>query len=227
MNWVTILSIALDILCVTIVVSCVIYYMRKGFLSALFSFLATFVVLLLALFAARAMAGPIFEGLFREGLIDRTTEVAAQTGAESLRDILDKVAGILPDFLAKQVTAAIGTDLTAYTGDFSTKLVDNVLAPIILPIIVLVVFLLLFFVLRFIAGKISKVLSKTQKIPVVGPVNSVLGAAAGVLIGVLYCFILYLIITGCESLSPPINITQSSYFATSIAYRLFLGVFPV
>ncbi len=219
----SLLPYILDILCVLIIVSCVIYYARKGFLSAVFGFVVLFVALGLALVASRKLAEPVFENVFRPSLVTRTTEVAAESGAETVSDLTDKLLAVLPDFLKDQVAGLIQVseaDVANYSAGFAENLVDNVFAPIIIPVIVFVIFIVLFLVLWFVASRISKVLTRARNIPVIGTANAVLGAVVGVLIGVVYCFLLMLIIKGAEALSPPQTAT-GSYFAHSFAYGLF------
>lgn len=221
-------SIIFDIICFALIIGCTIYFASKGLLAGLLSLLGTIASLVIAFFASRALAPNIFEWLFRDRLIDSTHAAIAEHAVANIGDLLDEVVGFLPDFVKEPIIAQFGGDITLFDSwEFATRVVDDVITPIVTPIIAVILFVIIFALLRLLFSVLTRLLRGVNRVPVIGTANRVLGGVAGVLIGLLYVFLLVVVLSALSSLYGS-EADPGGLFGRSLFYRLFshISIFP-
>lgn len=99
-----------------------------------------------------------------------------------------------------------------YSGESAAKSIDeNIVKPIAVSILSPILFIVLSLVLMLILRQVAKWLNKLFKIPLVGTVNKILGAAFGLLKGLVFVYVL------CVLLSFMAERTGSSSFSGAVA----------
>ena len=216
-------SILLDIIILAILVGCILYHAHKGFLSSLLAMFGTVVSLIVSHFMGSRLALPVFNGLFRQNMVDKTARLLQDEGVTTLAGLLDGLLGFLPDVVLDSIVEKHGASLTTsiHTGatDISARIVDEVVAPLLLPLISFFIFILLFLVLRLLVSLLSRLLADANKIPVLGKANRVLGGVAGALVGALYCAAITCAIWLVDA-AYGVGFLGTGYFSGSVFYRM-------
>lgn len=213
-------SVIFDIICVALIVICAAYFAAKGLLAGLLSLVGTLVCLVASFFAGRELALPVFNGLFRDRLIQSTSDAIAEHAVTNINELLDQVVGFLPDFVKQPIIDQFGTVTLFDSWDFATRVVDEVISPLIVPIIAVVLFVIVFILLRLLFNIITKLLRGVNRVPVIGTANRVLGGVAGIVVGLLYVFLLVVVLSALSSLYGS-ELDPGGLFGRSIFYRLF------
>lgn len=220
----------LDIVVVLLLLGMILRYVRTGFVAGILDFVGTLVSVGAAWWSASVLSSTLFEKLFRENLITRTTNaLSTSEGVVTFNEVLNKISGFLPqniiDTFLGEHNAVATFNLNA--PDIAQRIVEEVVQPLILPVISILMFFVVFIVCRIIVRFIVAALKNVNKIPLVGAANRALGAVSGALVGLLYAFLLVCamwalaVITGGDIEFLSENAMQASFF-----YRLFSGLIP-
>lgn len=219
----------IDLLIVALLIGMTIHYMRKGFVAGVLDFFGTLLSIGAGLWGANILSPTLFEKLFRENLITRTTTVLSSSeGIVSINEILNKVSSFLPQniidtFLGQNSTTTF--DLSA--PNIAQRIVEEVVQPLVLPVISVLIFFVFFIVCRIIINFVVAALKNINKIPLIGTANKLLGLFSGLLVGLLYSFLVVcaawalVVITGGD-----IPFLQEQELAKSFFYNLFSGIIP-
>lgn len=214
-------SIVFDIVCVAIIVICALYFASKGLLAGLLSLASTLISLAVAFFGGRALSPKVFEWLFRDRLIENTYSAIEEHAVSNIRDLLGEVVGFLPDFVKEPIIDQFG-DFTIFDSyGFAARVVDEVIAPIVIPIITVILIILIFVLLRLLFNILIKLLRGVNRVPVLGAANRIMGGVAGLLVGLLYVFLLVVVLSAMGFLY---DADTGGFFGRSIFYRLFSNI---
>lgn len=214
-------SLALDILVVVVLVSCILYYSHKGLVGGIVDFFGSFAALAVSIWGGMRLAQPIFDNWFRERLLEHTFEALNDQAVTTLDQVLERVVGYVPQDMLASILGYANAPITSTSMQAAEMVVDTVIAPILVPLITLMVFVAIFLLGRAVVFIISAMVSRVNKVPVAGKVNKILGAVAGLLIGLLYTFLIMCVIWGVDAAYME-NGLGVYYFSQSIVYRLLL-----
>lgn len=216
-------SVIFDIICVALIIACVAYFATKGLLAGLLSLVGTLVCLVAGFFVGRALAEPLFGWLFRDRLIENTTSAIQEHAVTNVQELLDQVVGFLPDFAKQPIIDQFGGVTFFDSYEFASQMVDNVIAPIVIPIIAVILFIILFILLRLLFNLLTRLLRGVNRVPVIGTANRVLGGVAGAVVGLLYIFLLVVVLAAMSSFYGS-EADPGGLFGRSIFYRLFSNI---
>lgn len=219
----------LDILVVLLLVWMTLCYMRKGFAAGILDFFGTLISVGAALWSADVLSPTLFEKLFRDNLITRTTNVLnSSEGVVTISEIVKRLSSFLPqniiDTFLKQ---SGGTTFDMSAPNVAQRIVEEVVQPLVLPVISILVFFMVFIVCRIIVNFIVAALKNINKIPLVGTANKALGAGAGLLVGLVYGYLLVCavwalaVITGGD-----FQFFKESSLSQSFFYSIFSKMVP-
>lgn len=212
-------SLIMDIVAVLVIVLCVAYYSKKGFVAGVINFIGTLAALVAGWLAAKYLSPIIFNSFFRPGLEDSIATTITQNGVQDMGGLLQQVLSALPDELVNSIVAAMDPSLDFTAGDIARQVVDQVVAPLVIPFISVIVFFVVFALVRVLFVVIRVLLSSIARMPLISTANSALGAAVGVLIAALYIYLGLCVVWGYDYLSPAQRLGET-YFSRSIVFSL-------
>ena len=224
-----------DIIAVVVILSAIYHASRVGLVRSLISFVGALLSLAVASVASKVAASYVFQSFLRGGLLEKVQQ-ALQDTAEGLPlvDSLAQALEELPAYLRGMLSlAGIGVDqitgdLSGYTGDAAVVIVDDVLAPAATAILSILFFLVLFSVLMFLCRLISRSFRGLHRVPIIGPVDSLLGGVLGLAQGVIYVWLLYLVLSLVAAVTNgSIGFLSSEVLRGAYSYQLFLQHSPV
>lgn len=202
-------AVIFDIICALVIIITIIVCAWKGFLSSILSLAGTLVAVVAAFFISRAAAVPLFEALFRDRLVERTATSIESYGAYSLQELVDSISG-LPDAVGQAILSNFGNQYNFDTQSFAASVVDEVVAPMLIPVIAIGIFILLFILFRILVAILTKVFRGANRVPVLGAANRIFGGVAGLCIGLLYVFLIVMIVQVITLLSSGYNVLDSA-----------------
>lgn len=225
-------GIIIDIILVAAVVIFGIIGYRKGFLKSILSLFSWIVCLIVAIFAAKHVAGWIngiydFEGLFGDKIANNLikSDKSFFGAAISQFGSIDNLEKAIPGDTNKLVAQLIKIIFSDKSVDMSSnKTVADVVGSSLGHIIMVVVAgILVFVVLMIVVGILTKLLNKISSTKVIGGLNKILGLILGVLKAGCIVIIFNGVLIGL-SLVPPINkiispIIQENTFVEKFVYN--------
>ncbi len=225
----TVPSAVIDIFALLLLIICVLWYAKKGFLQGLLSLFGTLFAAFASFMLAKKVAPAVFDSFVRPGFEDRLSAALAEQGeltVQSIQSALGSVADFLPAYAVDGAAATVTDGIAAAPASFASTVVSRVIAPFVTPVIVLVLFILFFLSMRFVFGAVGFVIRQLTKLPVLSTANTALGAVMGVFVAGVYIFLIVTIIrtgyTLFSEFSPtlsPVNPIDDSLF-----YKLFSGI---
>lgn len=215
-------SLVLDLICLVILISCILFYARKGFLSGIVSLVGTIAAALAGYFGGQKLAPALFDRAFRPNLEQQAAEAITAQGVPDLNALLGSLAAFLPQGTLQELTNefASSTDLSAAA--LATQLVDTVIQPLVVPILAVLLFVIIFVVLRLLVSLLSRILTGARHVPVLGVANSALGAVTGVLMGALYILLAVLVVGAAASVWA--GVPDEDIFSRSVVWNLLSNI---
>lgn len=215
MEWV--IGILLDVVLVAILLLCIRGGSKNGFAKTVVSFAGIFIAIILAATLSKPAATFAYTN-FAQKPIETTIETAIKSqtdelsesapSAQQLLDGFDSATEKLPAFVKNmfksdekkaELSDHIVEQYTSDITEFSKKITEAAVKPLIILIISVVVFFVLFFTVLIICAILSKALKIVNKLPLLGGVNSLLGGVLGALKGAVIVLIINFVIVSVTS----------------------------
>ena len=186
-------AIIIDVALIAVIVVSVFHYARKGFVAGLMDLVGNLASLALAWVVSGKLSPTVFENFFKNGMIDKTSQMISEGGQVSIQAVVDKLAAFLPDSLVQSLlggTEQLQGMLDSGAPGVASQVVDQVIAPLFLPIISVVVFFVTFAIASVLINFLVSALSNLNRVPLMGGLNRTLGGVAGLVLGVVYVLLL-------------------------------------
>jgi Colicin V production protein. len=190
------MGILLDLAIVITIILYIVIYAKKGFVKSLVIFVGNIASVILASIISRPVSKFAFDTFFRNKMIESVSGKMMETGIPAgIDQAVDQSVSALPEFIQNFIDLFGGDidlnniSITQNVPEFSSMLVDEIVAPIVISLIQIIVFFILFFIFIYLVKVIAKVTNIVKKVPVVGQLNKFLGAALGFLCGIITIFL--------------------------------------
>lgn len=186
-------ALILDLALLAVVIVTVIVAANRGFLATILKLCGTALALAASWLAASRLSAAVFENFFKNGMIDKTSQMISEGGQVSIQAVVDKLAAFLPDSLVQSLlggTEQLQGMLDSGAPGVASQVVDQVIAPLFLPIISVVVFFVTFAIASVLINFLVSALSNLNRVPLMGGLNRTLGGVAGLVLGVVYVLLL-------------------------------------
>lgn len=220
-------AILIDIILLAVLVTTMLRYAKKGFVSGLISLVGSLVSLALAWIVSGSVSPVVFENFFKSGLTERLSEALRGQGAGGLNTILDGLSGIVPQRFLDDIAGKASELFHSGAPDLAQRVVEELIAPLVVPLITVVLFFATFVLCRVLVALLVASLTNLNKIPLVGGVNRLLGIAVGLAAGVLHVLLalclLWAVVVITNGTLPGLN---DAALSGSILYRLFADYNP-
>lgn len=212
-------SILLDIVSLLILIGCVFYYAKKGFLSSIVSLVGTIAVFIVSKISAVRIAPWIFDNYFRPGINDKVAEAIKSQGALEIESLFGNFAMFIPKDMAKDLMDKIASSSIVPGDKLVASIVDNVIEPMVTPFIAAITFIFIFVLLCVLVSFLSRILTATKKLPIIGTANSALGAVTGALIGALYIVVVFIAVSAVLGIWGGLT-AKNDLFTHSVVWNL-------
>ncbi len=170
----------LDLIIIVIMLGCFFAYYRKGLLSALVGIIGVIAAFMLAFWVGGKLAGPIYDNLVRDKLVQAASEKIEQ-GSE---DVLSQLTGKDVD-----LGEVFGGEQGDSTESAAEKLVDSTVGSGARNAVRTGVTILTFFVALIIINWIESLLRTANGIPLIGPLNRLFGGVLGLAAGAFWSYL--------------------------------------
>ncbi len=214
-------SLILDGAAILILIFTVIYYTKIGFVRSVLSFLGSLAVFVTAIIGSRFLSVYIFDNFMKEYLQGLIAENISQNGFIDVESYFVGMFETLPKELITSILQILQPIIDANSDDISAQIVSQVVEPLVVPLLAIILFIVLYIVLRLIIKSIISMINKMARMPVLKSINSALGAVMGVGIGIMYIYLVLLVIWGMEFLQV-FDMGSAAYFSKALVYKLLL-----
>ncbi len=215
----------LDLIILAIVIFAVIRYIRSGFIAGLLDLFGTVCSVIVAKICSNKFSPTLFEKLFKNNLIERTTNALNNSeGVITINELLNKISSFLPQNIIDIFwgeNASLTFNLN--TPDIAQRIVTEVVQPLVIPVITILVFYGVFVVCRILLQFVEAALRNINRLPKIGKYNTALGGVIGLAVGLVYAFLVVCavwamsVITGGEVAFFREANLQQSFFYTIMA----------
>lgn len=179
---------------------------KRGAVRSLLNLGSTVLVVFLSSWLGKLLAQFIYGAFIQKGLTDTIAKSLADNAKQAGTDTyVTSVLSSLPQYIRDSISA-LGIDLSSFTSSIdSTQSVnlwansaavqlEKLLAPIYTALISLVSVLALFIILMIFRKILVNIICKVFDLPVLKQVNGFVGAIVGLLEGVLFIFIICMVL---------------------------------
>lgn len=244
MNWV--IGILIDLVLVVIALLCIKKGSKDGFAKTIVSFAGIFIAIILAATASKPVANYVYTNFAKapiesaietsiETQLDKATESSpsAQQFLEGIEGAIEKFPAFIKnalktDDMQSQISDKIAQVYTANVSEFSQKITDTVVKPILIPVLSAAAFIIIFIVVFVICVILSKALKIVNKLPLLGSVNSLLGGIIGFLKGLVIVLIVnYIIVSVTSSGTDIFGIITSETVQSSLIMKNLASLNPL
>ena len=222
-------GIMIDIIIVVIVLIVAIRYYKKGFVSGIVNFVGTLAALIAAFMVSKQFSGKLFENFLKDNFIEKTSSMlGSNTDLLTVEEVIQNVTGFLPQGIVDFILGATEINIDGNSAvTLSVQIVEEVIAPLVIPVISMILFFVAFALFRLFIMFLSAALINVNKIPLVGSANRMLGFFSGILVGVLYIYVLIIIIWGITVVtSNELTYLNQEILSSSKIYNVFEGYMP-
>lgn len=220
------MGILLDIGFVIIILLCVVFGYKKGFFKSIAGFIGAVIAMFLAWVLAGLIANALYQGIFREKLIDHISAVLSNDALASFPEKAAQVVANLPGFLSNTLnnqgitSSQIEQSLQA-AGNNAAPATADLISPAVIWLLQLLLTVILFFILVILVRLVIKLIGNVFRLPVLRQVDGILGGLFGIFKGVVYiflvCILLQLLMPVIGNSSEPMN----KYWITPLFINLF------
>ena len=146
------MGILLDIGFVIIILLCVVFGYKKGFFKSIAGFIGAVIAMFLAWVLAGLIANALYQGIFREKLIDHISAVLSNDALASFPEKAAQVVANLPGFLSNTLnnqgitSSQIEQSLQA-AGNNAAPATADLISPAVIWLLQLLLTVILFFIL--------------------------------------------------------------------------------
>ena len=147
------MGILLDIGFVIIILLCVVFGYKKGFFKSIAGFIGAVIAMFLAWVLAGLIANALYQGVFREKLIDNISSVLSNDALASFPEKAAQVVANLPGFLSNTLnnqgitSSQIEQSLQA-AGSNAAPATADLISPAVIWLLQLLLTVILFFIFR-------------------------------------------------------------------------------
>ncbi len=223
------MGILLDIGFVIIILLCVVFGYKKGFFKSIAGFIGAVIAMFLAWVLAGLIANALYQGVFREKLIDNISAVLSNDALASFPEKAAQVVANLPDFLSNTLSnqgitsSQIEQSLQA-AGNNAAPATADLISPAVIWLLQLLLTVILFFILVILVRLVIKLIGNVFRLPVLRQVDGILGGLFGIFKGVVYiflaCILLQLLMPVIGNSSEPMKqVLDNSFIYQFIFYN--------
>lgn len=193
------MGILLDIGFVIIILLCVVFGYKKGFFKSIAGFIGAVIAMFLAWVLAGLIANALYQGIFREKLIDHISAVLSNDALASFPEKAAQVVANLPGFLSNTLnnqgitSSQIEQSLQAAGNNAAPATVD-LISPAVIWLLQLLLTVILFFILVILVRLVIKLIGNVFRLPVLRQVDGILGGLFGIFKGVVYIFLVCILL---------------------------------
>lgn len=203
----------LDVFVLAIVLLCIIFSVRRGFVRTAVEIVGLFLSFYLAFAAAGVLANAAFEHFIAPAMVEKTvqtvqqgTQGSAVLTAESiwagLPQTVTKIAGNF-GVTAQSVAGKVGSSFSAENlQPVVQQAVESAARPVVVPLVRAVAGTLLTLIFMIFVKLLARALGRVARLPVLRQVDTVLGIILGLVKGLLIAGILCIIISVAVSFTP-------------------------
>ena len=223
------MGILLDIGFVIIILLCVVFGYKKGFFKSIAGFIGAVIAMFLAWVLAGLIANALYQGVFREKLIDNISSVLSNDALASFPEKAAQVVANLPGFLSNTLnnqgitSSQIEQSLQA-AGSNAAPATADLISPTVIWLLQLLLTVILFFILVILVRLVIKLIGNVFRLPVLRQVDGILGGLFGIFKGVVYiflaCILLQLLMPVIGNSSEPMKqVLDNSFIYQFIFYN--------
>ena len=167
------MGILLDIGFVIIILLCVVFGYKKGFFKSIAGCIGAVIAMFLAWVFAGLIANALYQGIFREKLIDNISAVLSNDALASFPEKAAQVVANLPGFLSNTLSnqgitsSQIEQSLQA-AGNNAAPATADLISPAIIWLLQLLLTVILFFILLILVRLVIKLIGNVFRLPVLG-----------------------------------------------------------
>ena len=193
------MGILLDIGFVIIILLCVVFGYKKGFFKSIAGFIGAVIAMFLAWVFAGLIANALYQGVFREKLIDNISAVRSNAAWASFPEKAAQVVANLPGFLSNTLnnqgitSSQIEQSLQA-AGNNAAPATADLISPAVIWLLQLLLTVILFFILVILVRLVIKLIGNVFRLPVLRQVDGILGGLFGIFKGVVYIFLVCILL---------------------------------
>ena len=193
------MGILLDIGFVIIILLCVVFGYKKGFFKSIAGFIGAVIAMFLAWVLAGLIANTLYQGIFREKLIDNISAVLSNDALASFPEKAAQVVANLPGFLSNTLnnqgitSSQIEQSLQA-AGNNAAPATADLISPAVIWLLQLLLTVILFFILVILVRLVIKLIVNVFRLPVLRQVDGILGGLFGIFKGVVYIFLVCILL---------------------------------
>ncbi len=225
---------ALDASVILILLICVLWGYRRGFVKSAVQTLGCVAAIVLAFVLSSAVAECVFDLVIEKPLKEYTTEQVVDTAGAAIETQIDLIMKDLPGWtktvLAKTGYGSTEDILQQWNPDSAataSDLVDDLIRPPVVAVIRLVAFLILFLVLMVVVSLLSKVARRIFRLPLLRQLDGTLGLVTGAIQGVLWVFGLVTVLQLYVSLSTGDGVITQDMLRDTTLVRIVMDWNPV
>ena len=223
------MGILLDIGFVIIILLCVVFGYKKGFFKSIAGFIGAVIAMFLAWVLAGLIANALYQGVFREKLIDNISSVLSNDALASFPEKAAQVVANLPGFLSNTLnnqgitSSQIEQSLQA-GGSNTAPATADLISPAVIWLLQLLLTVILFFILVILVRLVIKLIGNVFRLPILRQVDGILGGLFGIFKGVVYiflaCILLQLLMPVIGNSSEPMKqVLDNSFIYQFIFYN--------
>lgn len=216
----------IDIVLVLLIALIAFLSSKRGFVMTVFDLFSGVASVVIAKFAAPHAAAFVYDKVAKEIVMKFLEEKYNAVGA-AMTDAVSSVFGFLPEGIYAFAEKTGMLDASSLSQDVLSKIttVAELEAKIARPVVTAVINIVCFALIAFVAVIVLKVLGKLlsgiiSKIKIIGKFNSLLGGITGVLKGVVYVFIIAVILCIVSFSSETIATYTADSYICSLASQL-------
>ena len=193
------MGILLDIGFVIIILLCVVFGYKKGFFKSIAGFIGAVIAMFLAWVFAGLIANALYQGIFREKLIDNISAVLSNDALASFPEKAAQLVANLPGFLSNTLNnqgitpSQIEQSLQA-AGNNAAPATADLISPAVIWLLQLLLTVILFFILVILVRLVIKLIGNVFRLPVLRQVDGILGGLFGIFKGVVYIFLVCILL---------------------------------
>ena len=194
------MGILLDIGFVIIILLCVVFGYKKGFFKSIAGFIGAVIAMFLAWVLAGLIANALYQGVFREKLIDNISSVLSNDALASFPEKAAQVVANLPGFLSNTLnnqgitSSQIEQSLQA-AGSNAAPATADLISPAVIWLLQLLLTVILFFILVILVRLVIKLIGNVFRLPILRQVDGILGGLFGILFRPMDCKIISTLIS--------------------------------
>ena len=164
------MGILLDIGFVIIILLCVVFGYKKGFFKSIAGFIGAVIAMFLAWVLAGLIANALYQGIFREKLIDHISAVLSNDALASFPEKAAQVVANLPGFLSNTLnnqgitSSQIEQSLQA-AGNNAAPATADLISPAVIWLLQLLLTVSLFFILVILVRLVIKLIGNVFRLP--------------------------------------------------------------